>query len=196
MPHTSAGSSIGPYFVNGKSGSIRNNAATLFYGGTISNSAYSSLGLNYLGYRSGVSEFTPYAGSTPSNVGVVAGLSNGTWQKMTAGKYVLITFTSQLAGIANTLLNSPSSFRQNGGQNLYNPKFYTQRYILGGGWDYTTGMPNIRLQPGTPMPTTIDTMNPEAYPGTRAIPGRLFFIATTTAKDGLPYVANYKAKTD
>lgn len=195
MSHTAAGTSKGPYFVNGKSGNVKNNAATLFYGGTIANSNYSSLNLTYLGYRSGVSEFTPYAGSTASNIGVVAGLSNGTWQKMSAGKYILITFTSHLAGIANSILNSPSSFGQKGGQNLYNPKFYTQTYVMGG-WDYITGMPNARLLPGTPMPTTIDAMNPEAYPGTRAIPGRLFFIATTTAKDGLPYVANYKAKTN
>lgn len=195
MPHTAAGSAKGPYFINGKSGSVKNNAATLFYGGTIANSAYSSLGLTYLGYRSGVSEFIPYSASTPANMGVVAGLSNGTWQKMSPGKYILITFTSQLAGIANSLLNSPSSFGQRGGQNLYSPRFYTPRYVLGG-WDYTTGMPNNRLLPGSPMPVTIDAMNQDAYPGTRAIPGRLFFIATTTAKDGIPYVTNYKAKTN
>lgn len=196
MPHTAATNSKMPYYINGKSGAIKNNGATLFYGGTIANSIYSSLGSTYLGFRSGVSEFTPYIASTPMNVGVVAGLLSGTWQKMTAGKYILITFTQQIAGIANTLLNSPSSFSQKGGQNLYVPKFYTPRYILGGGWDYVTGMPNIRLLPGTPMPVSIDTMNAEAYPGTRAIPGRLFFIATTTAKDGIPYVTNYKAKTD
>lgn len=195
--HTAASKSTAPYFVNGKSGSIRNNAATIFYGGTIASPNYSSLGLSFLGYRSGVSsENIPYRDSTPMNVGVVTGLNNGTWQKMYQGRYVMLTYTSYLAGTINSILRFASSFGQKGGQNLYNPKFYTPRYIMAGGWDYVTGMPYARLNPGTSMPVTIDPMNPEAYPGTRAIPGRLFFIATTTAKDGVPFVTNYKSKTN
>lgn len=195
-PITAALPSKAPYTTTGKSAPVKNNGGTFFYGGTIANTVNSSMGITYLGFRSGVYEAKPYLSSTPMNVGLLAGLSGGSFATMTKGQYVMLTFCSQLAGVANTVLRFPAAFNQKGGQNLFITKIYTQSYIMGGGWDYTTGMPRARLLPGSPMVGTIDAINAEAYPGTRAIPGRLFFIAAGVAQDGLPNAYSYKAKTD
>lgn len=183
-----------PYSVTGKSAPIKNNGGTLFYGGTIANTANSSMGLSYLGYRSGISSPTPYAGIT---TGAVIGLSAGKWQSMTPGRYVLLTFCSQLAGTTNTILNSPSSYGQKGGQNLFSGTIRTPRYMSTGGWYYQTGWPVSKpiYNATTPAWGIGDppVLTPfEQYPGTRAIPGRIFYIAAGL----LPTVTNYKAKTD
>jgi hypothetical protein len=201
MPITAALPSKAPYYGTGKAGATKNNGGTIFYGGTIANAVNSSMGITYLGFRSGLYEAKPFLGSTPSNIGLLVGLSGGAFATMAKGKYVMITFTSQIAGIANTLLNSPASFGQKGGQNFWTGTIRTPQYIMPGGWDYTTGMPKARPNPGTQMPSTADPSVypgsvPEQYPGTRAIPGRIFFIAAGVAKDGVPTGSNYKAKTD
>lgn len=201
MPITAALPSKSPYTTTGKSGATKNNGGTFFYGGTIANTANSSMGITYLGFRSGFSEAKPYLNSTPMNVGLLVGLSGGTFSSMSKGKYIMLTFTSEIAGVANTVLRFPAAFAQKGGQNSWIGIIRTQQYIMGGGWDYTTGMPKVRPNPGDQMPTTADqsvypSSVPEQYPGTRAIPGRIFFISSGIAKDGVPTASNYKAKTD
>lgn len=200
MPRTAALPSKGPYTTTGKSAPVKNNGGTFFYGGTIANTINSSMGITYLGFRSGLSEAKPYLGSTSMNVGLLKGLTSGKFASMTQGKYVMITYTSELAGVSNTLLRFPASFGQKGGQNHWVGAIRTPRYIMGGGWDYTTGMPNVRPNPGDQMSVSTDgsvypSSVPEQYPGTRSIPGRLFFIAAGIAKDGVPGAYSYKAKT-
>lgn len=200
MPRTAALPSKSPYTTTGKVGSTKNNGGTIFYGGTIANTLHQSMGIAYLGFRSGVSEAKPYLSSTPMNVGLVVGLSGGAFATMSRGKYIMLTYTSELAGVANTVLIFPTAFGQKGGQNHWYGTIRTSQYIMPGGWDYTTGLPKIRPNPGTQIPASADasvypSSVPEQYPGTRAIPGRIFFIGAGEPVDGTPDVANYKAKT-
>ncbi len=199
---TAALSSKAPYFTTGKTAPTKNNGGTFFYGGTIANSNNSSMGITYLGFRSGFSDNRPFLGATSANYGVIAGFSAGTFcYNMVRGKFIMLTYTDQLSGVANTVLRFPAAFNQKGGQNSWVGYFRTPQYIMGGGWDYSTGMPRARANLGFPMPTTLDpsvypSTAPEQYPGTRAIPGRMFFIAAGLAKDGTPFAGSYKARTD
>ncbi len=130
----------------------------------------STLGLvpmKYLGVRSGLSDNNPKIGADGSLVCQKA-LSTGKFGVMTQNKYVLLTFCSQLAGVANTVLNSTgSSYRksQNTGIGWVN----SQRIASGGGWYYENGLP-------VALTYARDQIKTETYPGTYAAPGRLTFL--------------------
>lgn len=190
MPHTSANYGGGPHLVNAKGAGIKNMGGTVFYGGTPggSNPAITnSLGLTYIGYGPPKSEPGPYNGGLSTGaLNIIA----GTFAKMTAGQYIILGFTKQIAGNANTLLSFTANFSPHFSRNMFHSPIRTTHYVsagpgLQGGWYYVTGVPVNRTYSN-------DVLNADKNPGSYAIPGDLTFMSTGQKAT----TQSYLAKTD
>jgi hypothetical protein len=198
QPHTSANYAGGTHIVNAKGTGYRNNGGTVFYGGTVPANApiTQSLGVAYLGHRSGISETKPIY-SSDRETGTAKALSAGQFANMVPGQYIIFGNTQKLANVANTLLSITGSYgRGRNGQNNSLSYVRTTHYVLGGdggggsaagGWDYVTGRPKTQ-----PLVTTVDSIGVETYPGTYSIPGRITFFPTGK----LATTVSYSAKND
>lgn len=150
---------------------------TVFAGGTLQNnklfdSNFGTLNWPYQGIHNAYNENKPYNGllETGPGFGITKAFSSGAFATMTKGQYVMLTFNTQLAGVATTVLQSPgSSFRKS--QNLNIGWVDTVQINRGGGWYYNNGLPVAPVN-------SRDNIKTETYPGTYAIPGRLTFLAT------------------
>lgn len=180
---------INPAYKVAKVGNpFNNNGGTIFAGGgvgTLQNnrlfdSIFGSMGLVYMGIRSGKSDAGPVIGS---GTGSTKGLSSGAFATMTAGQYILMTFTSQVAGTANTTLRfAASPFRKS--QNTSIPWINTRQIVTTGGFYMYNGLPVNATITRDPVNTDVAT--------TYALPGRL----TTLSTGKSPSSQNYAAKTD
>ena len=182
--HTSANNGGGTHFIAAKGTGTKNNGGTVFYGGTVpaNNPISQSLGITYLGFRSGISEAKPIL-SGDKETGTTQALSTGQFANMVPGQYVIFGNTPKLANVASTLLNIQGSYgRGRNGQNGALSYVRTSHYVLGGngtagsapgGWNSVTGRP---IQ--DPPAVSKDTVNADAYPGTYAIPSRITFFPT------------------
>ena len=182
MAHTAANYGGGPYFVGARSGGVKNNGGTVLYGGNITNNGpiTQAPSTSILGFRSGL--------TTGPFVGVANGVSKsiaGTFAKMAAGKYILMGFTSQIAGNTNTMLNSPANFGPHLSENRAQSTVRTTRYVTTGGWNYVTGQ-------GINPTVFTDDIKSETYPGTYAIPGRITYLSSGKS----PVTKSYAARTD
>jgi len=142
-------------------------------------------GYPYLGIHNGYNDNKPQL--IPSNTvnGVAKAINAGTFATMVAGKYIMVGFTSQIAGIANTLLNSPGMSYNVKSQDISNPYRNSWLKRTTGGWYYQTGQP-VNAQ------SSRDLFKTDTNTGTYAHPGRLTYM------QGAPtaLVTQYQAKTD
>jgi hypothetical protein len=134
-----------PYFIPTKSNSsaVINNGGTLLGVPTsvLQNTRIinSNFGQAYLGIHRYVGSLAPQKASTRS-------VSGGTFGVTVANRYVLMTFTSQLAGLSNTVLQQPAQFNRRV-QNLNLGYVNTWLKASTGGWYYLNGQPvNAQLQ--------------------------------------------------
>lgn len=126
------------------------------------------MGYPYLGQHNAYNDCKPVIGSTIH--GITKAVSAGSFSTMVRGKYILMGFTSQVAGIttgAGVLLNSPGAHYNVVGQNLSNAFRNTWLKGITGGWLYQTGAP-VNAQ------YSRDNFRTDKN-GTGALPGRLVF---------------------
>ncbi len=193
MPSNTPGG--GPYFRAAKGSGVKNNGGTVLYGGNINttlNNVTQALGLTVVGFRSGANgsilspAFVPTAGTY--GIRCTTNAVSGDYGKMTAGKYIMIRFTSQIAGTASSLLNSGAAdFGRLPYPGNVSDRIRTQRILLNGGWNYVTG----KLALGFGRNDFGDVLTHESFP-TRAVPGRILYRTS-----GVSFTSqNYQAKTD
>lgn len=152
---------------------------TVFAGGTLQNNALfdatlGTLNWPYQGIRNAYNENKPYNGlSLDQNASCITkAYSSGKFATMVAGQYVILTFTSQLAGVANTLLRSPgSSYRKSENKNIgwANSTVYWKNNA--GGFYMYNGLP---VTPGVSR----DNLGVETYPSSYSVPARWVYNAT------------------
>lgn len=139
----------------------------------------------YQGIRSGYSETPPHVLTQPgSGFGITKAKSNGTFAVMTKDQYIMLTFTSQIAGVANTLLQSPGNWNKKS-QAVNIGYVNTVLINKGGGFYMFNGLP---INPAFSR----DNVGLETYPGTYAIPGRLSYLVGTQ----VPTTQSYHSKSD
>lgn len=149
----------------------------VFAGGTLQNNAifdstFGTLNYPYMGTRNAYNDNKPYNGLSldQNSLCITKAVSAGSFATMTAGQYVMLTFNSQLAGIATTVLRSPgSSYRKS--QNLNIGWVDTVQINRNGGFYMYNGLPINAVN-------SRDNIKTETYPGTYNIPGRLTFLST------------------
>ncbi len=166
-----------PFYVNAKS-----NVTTLHdNGGTLLGVALSTLqnrrviasdlGQSYLGKHNYVGNLAPQEASTRS-------ISAGTFGVTVANKYIIMGFTSQIAGLANnTLRSTGSANRMSENQNIG----YVNTWLKAktGGWYYVNGQP-------------INAQNSRDHVGTQPAANR--YTMLNTGK--IATTSTYNAKTD
>ncbi len=176
------------FIAKGKSGNpIVNNGGSLFFAGTtlqsnrLFDANYGLVPASYWGIRTGLSDCGP---KISSMTGTLKALSTGQFVTMTQGQYILMTFTSRVAGLANTVLRfSGSSYRKS--NNLALAYANTRQIVKTGGWYYVNGKPvNATL--------SRDNVNNETSVGSYGAPGRLTFMSTGKP----PTSQSYQARTD
>lgn len=177
-----------PGFTKGKTGNaIVNNGGSIFFAGSllqnnrIFDSTYGLVPVSYFGIRTGISDCGPKIGSM---TGTMKAFANGNFVTMTQGQYILMTFTSQVGGVANTTLRfAASSYRKS--QNLATAYTTTRQLVKTGGWYYVNGRPvNATL--------TRDNISNETSTGTMALPGRITYLSTGKTAT----TSSYSARTD
>ncbi len=186
----------GPKFTSAKAGPIRNNGGTVVYGGNINTTlgnVTQSLGIATMNIRSGVNgsitvgPFVPTAG-TYGGRSVTAAIPGRRYNSMAAGKYIMVRFTQEIAGVAsNLLLNGAADFGRLPYPGRVSNRIRTQRVIMNGGYYYYTG----KTINGFGRNDYGDVLAAEPFP-TRAIPGRLVFVTSGQSIE----VQNYPARTD
>lgn len=194
MPSNTYGG--GPYYVNVKAGPVRNNGGTVIYGGNINatlNNVTNSLGAAVTGFRSGTNgsaipgPFVPTAGTYGARF-VCAVIPNRRYAGMAAGKYIMVRFTPEIAGVAtNILTNGAADFGRLPYPARVSNTIRTQRILMSGGWSYVTG----KMVSGFGQNDFGDPLAAEPFP-TRTIPGRLTFAISSQTRT----TKNYAVKTD
>lgn len=189
-------SHAGPKFGTAKAGPIRNNGGTVLNGGNINttlSNVTQSLGISVLGFRSGsngsitVGPFVPTAGVYGTR-SITAAITGRRYNGMATGKYIMVRFTPEIAGVATTLLTTGASdFGRLPYPARVSNRIRTQRVLMNGGWSYVTG----RTILGFGQNAFGDVLAAEPFP-TRAIPGRLTYATSGVSRT----VQNYKAATD
>ena len=191
-PITGASFSGGPYFTTAIAGRpTRNNGGTVMLGGNVQTvyaanqqvPVSNSLGSTYLGYRSGINgSIVPL---NPLGEGVTKAISAGTFASMSAGNYIGMRYSnSNIAGISSTLLAGGAGYFNRKSENSFIGLIRTTRYIMGGGWNYTT----VQALHRTDATDTVSTETPPTY----AIPGRLTYMVTGIKST----TVNYSPKND
>lgn len=164
---------------------------TIFAGGPLQNNdlfdaTFGVLGYPYLGVGNKYNDNKPNLDTTANGAlyGVTKATSAGTFASMVAGQYVLLTFNSQLAGVATTVLRSPGSSYTKGTN--YNIGWVdTVQVNRGGGFYMQNGLP---IAPKNSR----DNIKTDPHAGSRSNPGTLtYWIGSKTAT-----VDSYKARTD
>lgn len=149
---------------------------TVFAGGTLQtvpqrplfDSVLGVLNWPYQGIRSGYSETPPHVlTQMGSGFGVTKAVSAGPFAVMTKDKYVMLTFTSQLAGLANTTLQSPANWNKKS-QAVNIGYVNTVLISKGGGFYMSNGLPINPVY-------SRDKVGLENFPGTYNVPGRLSY---------------------
>jgi hypothetical protein len=157
------------------------NGGVIFAGGRIrSVPPLTALNYPYLGIPSRHSENLPIDGLNQ----VTTASANGTFATMIKGRYVILTFSKELAGLHNTILVSPASHNTQSA-NLSIGWVNTYQINTGGGWWYLNGLPVLPSH-------TRDNIGKEHFPGSYTIPTRL----TTLPGGKLPSQQTTAAKTD
>lgn len=162
----------------------------VFAGGTLQSNklfdnTFGSLNWPFQGIRNAYNDNKSVVMTEPgSGFGIMKAVAGGVFSSMVANQYVMLTFNSQLAGIATTVLRSPgSSYRKSQNSNI--GWVDTVQINKWGGWYYNNGLPVNPLN-------SRDNIKTETYVGTYAIPGRLVFLSTGK----LSTVQSYAAKSD
>lgn len=165
---------------------------TVFAGGTLQNNklfdpTFGSLNWPYQGVRNAYNDNKPYNGlSLDQNASCITkAVSAGKFATMVAGQYVMLTFNTQLAGIATTVLRSPgSSFRKSDNKNIgwVNTVLYNKNNA--GGFYMLNGLPVAPIN-------SRDSIGVDAYPGSYAQPARIAYLATGKLATTVTTAAKY-----
>lgn len=185
------------------SGSVPvNNGATVVYGGNVdgSNTVTNAPGLTHIGYRSGVSGTVP---GESADLGTTTAKGAGTFAYlMQAGKFIGKRMSTEINGVANTVLISGGGYKGTRSAIHY---LETTRALGVNSWDYVTGA----ITKGGTAGDEVNYIDPAVAGGataaadgaarpTRAIPGELVITDHSMAKSGDLAVAltvNYSPKT-
>jgi hypothetical protein len=139
-------------------------------------------GYPYLGITHAYTDNKPVIASALN--GVAKSITAGTFAVMAQDKYIMMGFTSQIAGISNSLYNSPGFSAGKGSQNIANLWRNTWKKRTTGGWYYQTGAP-VNAQ------YSRDKISNEVLP-TYANPGRITYLQGALTA----FTTSYHAKTD
>ncbi len=139
----------------------------------------------YLGVGRLTSENKPQVLTGNTVNGVAKSINAGTFAVMVADKYIMMGFTSQIAGVANTQFNFPGFSANRKSNNTNNPYRNTWLKRTTGGWYYQTGQP-VNAQ------YSRDNFGTDTNTGTYAKPGRLNYLSTGQSVT----TKSYQAKTD
>lgn len=174
---------------NSASSATHNNGGTIFMvsKASLQNQRLITTDMGYprLGDRDQYNDNKPSLSSHGFNVGVGKAFSAGTFAVMAKGKYVIMGYSSVLAGVTTTALTFPGANTTNPySQNIANQYRNTVLKRTTGGWYYQNGAP-VNAQ------YSRDHISNEVNPN-YASPGRLSFMVGSLS----PTVTSYKAKTD
>lgn len=160
-----------PFYITPATGSPTHilTGGVIFAGGVLQNNNLfdSNLGIlnyPYLGIRNAYSDNRPVQ-VTNELGGITTAVSDGLFGTIIQDQYVILTFTTKIAGLYNSTLVSPSRY---GTKSINIDIGWVDTYQInrGGGWWYLNGLPM--------MPTNSrDYIGKEQYPGSYAIPNRL-----------------------
>lgn len=165
---------------------------TVFAGGTLQDNKLfdATLGvLNwpYQGIHNAYNDNKPDNGlSLDQNASCITkAVSGGTFATMVAGQYIMLTFTSQIAGQANTLLRSPgSSYRKSENKNIGWVDTVLYNKNNAGGFYVLNGLPVAPVN-------SRDNIKTETYPGSYSQPARIAYLATGKLATTVTTAAKY-----
>lgn len=145
-------------------------------------------GPTYLGVRNAYNENKPYQQyfNVGAGWGVIKPLSGGNFGTVVKGQYIMIGFTSQIAGVANTVMNSPGQRYGAKSQNMFIGWINSTTYWKNnnGGFYMYNGLPVNPLQSRDSVSN--ETLNTYASPGKIA-----YWIGSPLAK-----LDTYKSRND
>lgn len=166
----------------------KNRGGTILYAGNIDTSSFNvtnAPGMTTIGFRSGMSGSNPPPVSSTS--GCQKSVSSGNYGKMTAGKYVIMCVTDELAGVSNTVIfNSANAPIRKSIHKLTSQKVAFLRT-----WSWTGLHDGVLQFTKTVSKTTLSFGTDDAASPTRSIPGELVYMETGI----VPTQADYSAKT-
>ncbi len=178
-----------PFFVLAKGTSI-NNAGGVVFGvskASLQNTRLFDTDFGYpqLGQHNLYNDNKPISNSASPFANVAKATSGGKFLIMTQNKYIILGFTSVIAGVANTLLNSPGLAYRGVSQNInFTGYANSVKKAQTGGWQYMTGQA-IDIEPSR------DQISHEVQT-TYASPGRISYLQGALT----PLTKSYQAKTD
>ena len=178
-----------PFYVLAKGTSVNNNGGAVLgvSKASLQNTRLfdTDLGWPYLGQRDLYNDNKPNGNSASPFNNVMKATSGGKFAIMTQGKYIMLGFTSIIAGVANTTLNSPGLAYFGHSQNIVFSQYVNSlRKSQTGGWQYMTGLP-INAQ------NSRDKVSSEVQ-NTYASPGRITYLQGALTA----LTKSYQAKTD
>lgn len=150
-------------------------------------STFGTLNYPYQGIRNSYNDNKPYNGlSLDQNASCITqAIPGGKFAVMSQGNYIILTFTSQIAGVANTLLRSPgSSYRKSENKNIgwVNSVLYWKNNA--GGFYMYNGLPITPLN-------SRDNIKTENYPSSYSQPARISFLSTGKLATTMTTAAKY-----
>lgn len=178
-----------PAFVTAKSGPVRQNRATVLFGGNVTNTSTTNpLDYTTAAFHVGTDggSVVPYfvtGSAIPSSNECTTSAISGDFAKQTRGRYIMLRYTNFIAGNASTLLNSAAA---DFGRKPYSAaqKYVRTSQIVLVGHYYETGKLISKV-------ASNDIEGSEPFP-TYSVPGDL----TQMWTGKLATVSAYKAKTD
>ena len=177
------------YQAANSSNPVRNNGGTIFMvsKASLQNSRVISGDMGYprLGDHDQYNDNKPNLNGHSFNTAVEKAFSAGNSPGMVKGQYVIMGYTSQLAGVTTSVLTYPGANGTNPySQNLANQYRNTWLKVTTGGWYYQSGRPVNPQYSRDHISNEVNT----SY----ALPGKLSYMVGSLS----PKVDFYKAKTD